>query len=227
MNQYFQSLFEPVKKYNGTVSEVVGDSMIAVWPIKKSETSHRIHACFAALDMVEAVRHFNDSNKDSPLPTRIGLHAGQMMIGNIGAMDRYEYNPFGDMVNTASRIEGLNKILGTRILASSEVVAELDAFLFREMGQFVLAGKSNPILVYELVCRKEDAGPQQKTLCAAFEKALHEYKNKNWEKGCRMFSELVKMDGRDGPSRFYLEQCKRLKDRPEEYWDGVININQK
>ena len=100
---------------------------------------------------------FNRANRTSQLPTRIGLHTGQMMVGNIGAIDRYEYNPIGDIVNTASRIEGLNRHLGTRILASREVLYGLDEFLTRDLGEFVLAGKSKPVAVYELVCRKEEA----------------------------------------------------------------------
>jgi adenylate cyclase len=63
----------------------------------------------------------------------------------MGAMDHYEYRPIGDIVNTATRVEGLNKYLGTRVLASEEVIHQLDGFLTREVGTFLLAGKSKPL----------------------------------------------------------------------------------
>lgn len=228
MNQYFEVIFEPVKKNDGSIAEVVGDTMIAVWPVTQSEASHRIKACLAALDIVKAVNQFNESNPASQLPTRIGLHAGHMMMGNIGAMDRYEYNPIGDMVNTASRLEGLNKKLGTRILASREVVYDLDDFLTRDLGAFVLAGKSNPVVVRELICRRQDADPQQEHFCMDFSKALDAFRNQAWDRGLELFSNLIKTNGEDGPSRFYLEQCKEYQTRPfPERLDGAIILNSK
>jgi adenylate cyclase len=227
MNQYFTAIFKPVKKYNGTVSEVVADSMIAIWPVGKSERSHRLNACLAALAMVAEVERFNQVNKNSQLPTRIGLHTGQIMIGNIGAMDRYEYNPIGDIVNTASRIEGLNKYLGTRILTSEEVVAELDMFLTRELGRFVFAGKTKPVVIHELLCVKKEADQNLIMLCNGFKMALDEYKRKNWEYSFQLFSELLMRNGNDGPSQFYMEQCRRLEKMPKDDWEDIINLNEK
>jgi adenylate cyclase len=228
MNEYFEVVFEPVKRHKGTVSEVVGDSMIAIWESGKSEKAHRINACQAALGIAGAVNRFNESNTASSLPTRIGLHTGHMMVGNIGAIDRYEYNPIGDIVNTASRIEGLNKHLGTWILATQEVVYDLDDFLTRELGAFILKGKSKPVVVYELMCLKEEAGEQQKRLCSIFPEALAACRTQSWKEGMEMFSELAATNGKDGPSRFYLDLCnKHEKDSSVEEWDGVVRLDEK
>ncbi len=227
MNRYFQTIFEPIKAHQGMVSEVVGDAMIAVWPRSSPDTHHRVQACLAAMDLVAAVNRFNHILDRRQLPTRLGLHSGSMMIGNIGAMDRYEYNPIGDMVNTASRIEGLNKYLGTRILASAEVIKDLEDFLFRDMGTFLLAGKSRPILVYELLGRKGDVAPWQEDLCIRFKAALDAYMNKDWNRAGRLFSDILKLNRNDGPSRFYRDRCDAMRQNSENKQDGVIDMNQK
>ncbi len=228
MNSYFETIFRPVKLNNGRVTEVVGDAMIAIWPGKPSESAHRHNACAAALGIIEAVNQFNRKNNTTPLPTRIGLHTGRMMIGNIGAIDRYEYNPIGDMVNTTSRIEGLNKYLETRILASEEAVAGLTDFLTRNLGRFILAGKTIEVVIYEVMCHISNADTQKKTLCEAFSSGLKYYKDQNWEKGIHLFSELIHKNGEDGPSRFYLEKCLLYRcHSPVENFSDVINLNQK
>lgn len=225
MNEYFETVFEPIKRNSGTISEVVADSMVAVWEAAEPETAHRTRACHAALEIVEALHGFNKTNRVSRLPTRIGLHTGRMMLGNIGAMDRYEYNPIGDIVNTASRIEGLNKQLGTRILASLEVVYGLDDFLTRDLGEFILAGKTKPVAVCELVCLREEADEKQKRICSIFPKVLDAYRNQAWEKGIKMLSELMKMDGGNGPARFYLEFGKKHSENPSiKLWDGKVRV---
>ena len=228
MNEYFEAVFGPVKTHKGIVSEVVADSMIAIWEAVGSETTHRTQACHAALGIAHAVNQFNQTHRDSRLPTRIGLHAGQMMVGNIGAMDRYEYNPIGDIVNTASRIESLNKQLGTRILASCEVVDGLAPFLTRDLGKFVFAGKSKPVAVCELICLKDEANEYQKQLSAVFAEVLDAYRNQSWGNGIKRLSDLLNLNGEDGPSRFYLELFRRNAESPvKERWNGFIHLDQK
>jgi adenylate cyclase len=228
MNEYFHTVFGPVKRQNGTVSEVVGDSMIAIWQAEQSEIADRVKACLAALGINDVMHRFNQANRASQLPTRIGLHTGHIMVANIGAMDRYEYNPVGDIVNTASRIEGLNKYMGTRILASREVVYDLKEFLTRELGEFILSGKSKPVVIYELICRKEEAGLRERQICSLFPEGLSAYKRQSWKEGIEIFSELIKMNGTDGPSRFYLGLCEKYeKNPPGELWEGLVRMDDK
>ena len=106
------------------------------------------------------------------MPTRVGVHSGQIFIGNIGAGDHYEYGPTGDTVNTASRMDGLNKYLGTEVLGSEEIVDGIDGLLKREVGKFMLKGKAEPMVVHELLGSLEDADDKRKKSCEIFAAAL-------------------------------------------------------
>jgi adenylate cyclase len=165
------------------------------------------------------------------LPTRIGLHTGDIFLGAVGAIDHYEYTPLGDIVNTAQRLESLNKFLGTRILLSGEMVDQLQGFLLRELGQFQLKGKINPVSIYELISRLEDSNEQQRTKCAMFSKTLDPFKRGAWgeaEEAIKKYQESIRSLGEDGPSHFFLNLCKKYeKSPPGESWNGVVSMEEK
>jgi adenylate cyclase len=228
MNRYYEAIFEPVRRRGGIVSDVIGDSMLAIWASGHPDATLRHQSCLTALDIAKAVNRFNRSSPGWQLPTRIGLHSGRMMLGNIGAIDHYEYRAVGDVVNSASRLEGLNKHLGTQIIVSEAVLHQLDGLLARPLGKFYLAGKSNPIGVHELVCRLEESSAQQRSLCAIFDEALGAYSQQSWQKAIKIFEESMKIFREDGPSFYYLRLCEQyLKHPPEEEWDGSIRLANK
>ena len=230
INDYYAAVFGPVRHHGGIVSDVIGDAMLALWATAQPDATRRQQACLAALEIAGAVERFKQASETSQLPTRIGLHAGRMLLGNVGALDHYEYRAVGDIVNTASRIEGLNKFLGTRLLASDAVVHQLDGFLSRELGVFVLAGKSTPLVVHELLCRLEEAQSQQRELCALFAEALRAYKSQRWEEAMEKFAEVIghASAGEDGPSLFYRQLCEQHRAHPPgAIWDGVVHMTKK
>ncbi|MDL1967835.1 MAG: adenylate/guanylate cyclase domain-containing protein [Deltaproteobacteria bacterium] len=228
MNRYYEAIFQPVMQHSGIVSDIVGDSMLSIWATGDPDAALRNQACLTALDIATAVRRFNQASAVFQLPTRIGLHSGRMVMGNIGAIDHYEYRAVGDVVNSASRIEGLNKYLGTWILVSKEVLHELDGFLTRRLGEFLLAGKTRPMVVYELICRLEESKEKQEALCAIFNEALSAYMDKSWDKAIEKFYECTRIYGEDGPAAFYAKLCKKYKEKPpEETWNGLISLNKK
>nr|HDN01139.1 adenylate/guanylate cyclase domain-containing protein [Deltaproteobacteria bacterium] len=228
MNKYWEALFEPVKRHRGVVSDVVGDSMLAIWATAQPDSALRTRACLTALDIAGAVQKFNQSHDNLKLPTRIGLHSGYMLLGNIGAINHYEYTPIGDIVNTASRIEGLNKYFNTRIVLSEEVLHQVDGFLTRELGKFLLFGKSKPVVVYELICLIGESSEQQRRLCSIFSKALNAFMRQSWEEAIKGFNESMEIHGEDGPSIFYLELCEKYRENPPgEMWDGLVSLDNK
>ena len=229
MNRYYAVLFEPVKRHGGLVQDVVGDSMLAIWATTEPDLSLRSRACLAALDIAAAVDRFNAASGGLSLPTRIGLHSGQLLLGSVGAMDHYEYRAVGDIVNTATRLEGLNKHLGTRLLVGAEALQGLEGLLSRELGAFLLAGKSRPIVVHELIARAADATPADRELCAIFAGALDAYRRGAWPEAMRLWDEALRAHGgEDGPSRFYLRLCEtRAAAPPPADWDAVVRMDQK
>jgi adenylate cyclase len=227
MNRYYETVFAPVKRHRGAVSNVIGDSMLAIWVSTNPETTQKNRACLAALEIASSIREADGPVSDAKLPTRIGLHSGRILLGNLGAGDHYEFRPVGDIVNTTTRIEGLNKHLGTRILASDEVVGKLGDFLTREIGPFRFAGKSTPVVVHELLCRKDDADERWR-ICGKFAAGLESFRRRSFDAAMRIFGETDRCAGGDGPSAFYRRLCGEYrKNPPGEPWDRAIRMDRK
>ncbi|MGD2151226.1 MAG: adenylate/guanylate cyclase domain-containing protein [Desulfobacterales bacterium] len=228
MNNYYEAVFDPVSKYGGIVSDIKGDSMLSVWATEHPDTAFRSKACLAALDISSAVQQFKEKSDTFHLPTRMGMHSGYISMSNIGAINHYEYRPVGDIVNTASRIEHLNRHLGTHILVSQEVLHEIDGFLTRKLGEFIFFGKSKPVTVYELMSRIEESSERQRDLCTIFMQGLNAYYKQSWQEAIAAFYESIKIQKKDGPSSYYLHLCEKFRENPPgEMWDGLIYLENK
>jgi adenylate cyclase len=206
------------------VSDVVGDAMLAIWASMSPRAVLCQRACTAALEIAEAVRVFHRAQDADVLPTRIGLHCGDLVLGHVGAIDHYEYRAVGDIVNTATRIEGLNKQLGTRILLSGDVVRELDGFFVRDLGRFLLPGKSRPIGIYELIGRQDQMEPSRMALYARFAAGLEAFHHRQWNEACAAWQGFMDAFGDDGPCHFYLGLCDRFQAEPPDDWNGIVEI---
>ena len=224
MKDYYEHLFRPVNQQGGLVCNVVGDAMFALWPARQTRLTQRTGACQAALQILDAVECFNDDHPEHRLPTRIGLHAGDLLMGNIGAADHFEYAPVGDIVNTASRLEGLNKHLGTRIVASAEAIDGVTAVGTRFVGSFLLGGKTQPVDVYEVTSRQ---GRKTTYDCGSdtFSEALRLFRLRRWDEAAARFRAVLSVMADDGPSLFYLGCCAAYKQQPPPAdWSGAIRI---
>jgi adenylate cyclase len=209
-------------------SNVVGDAMLALWLGTRENPAPLGDACQAAIEIAGEIRQFRRSLDGIRLPTRIGLHSGEILLGNIGAGQHFEYRPVGDIVNTATRIEGLNKYLGTRILVTQDVQSLGDGFLARDLGRFLLVGKSRPVHVYELVNLRAQASPRQREYCAWFAEGLDLFLRQEWEQATARFHETLALRENDGPSLFYWHLCTRYRQNPPgEGWDGVVHMDKK
>ncbi len=228
MHKYFEATFEPVKRHGGMVVNLKGDSFLAIWKAAGPDDRLRRQACSAALDVAKAVHRFNGTVANLDLPTRVGVHSGEIFIGNIGAGDHYEYGPTGDTVNTASRMDGLNKYLGTEVLVSDEAIANLNGLAARKVGAFMLKGKALPIVVHELLGGLEESDEKHKQSCERFAEGLNAFRRQAWDEAKEKFARAVEIRETDGPARFYLKLCDEYKSRPpEETWDGVITLDEK
>ena len=203
INQYYAVMFPLVKRNKGIISDVIGDAMFAIWNGTGDELKARSYACFAALAIKKAVESFNQS-QPYPLHTRLGLNFGDFRLGNVGAAEHYEYRAVGNTVNTASRIEGINKLLGTQILVTESVIANLPYFLTREIGFFMLKGKAQAVHIYELIgTTKHDSQYQQ--LLTEFSIALKLFQDQDWIQALAKWIDIKQLYPHDGPTLFYIE----------------------
>jgi adenylate cyclase len=227
MNKYYETLFKPTKKHGGTVTDIIGDAMMSLWVSSRPDNTLKEKACAAALDIQRAMEGFNRSS-DITLNTRVGLNSGQIWLGHIGADDRYEYTIVGDIVNTAARIEGLNKYLGTQVLASEEVVQQLNGFLTRDVGSFRLKGKVKTIVIHEVLCQTEEADEKLKKTCSVFAEGMTAFKTRLWGEAIEKFEQCLESRAHDGPSLYYRELSMQYREQPPgEPWDGVIHMEKK
>lgn len=150
INGYMQAIIEPVRRLGGEVSDIKGDSLLAIWASRQDELAIRTAACRALGEIQRAVDGWNAHNPYGvALPTRIGLHCGRMTLASVGAAGHYERRAVGDIVNTASRLEQLSKELGTRALVSAATIEGVDGIATRCLGRFTLKGRSRPLEVHE------------------------------------------------------------------------------
>ena len=163
LNRYFEHVTKVIFEHGGMVNEYEGDGILAVFGAPLPIDRHAERGLRAAIGMFHAVERLNDlCERDGTadiwkqvgwggFSIRVGLHSGAVVAGNIGTKQRVKYAVIGDTVNTTSRIEGLNKELGTDLLLSQAVVDELetpDAFTLVDLGEHLVRGRGKPVHVY-------------------------------------------------------------------------------
>jgi len=208
MNQYFQiAVSQCIHPAEGTVSKFIGDAIFAFWNAPDTQGDHALLACQAALFFRERAAQPIHGRL---LPTRIGLHTGEANVGNFGSQDRYDYTALGDNVNLASRLEGLNKHLGTSCLMSGATRGMVgDRLVTRAVGRFQLKGFEGLVEVHELVGWPGDA-EATRPWREAFAEALNNYEQRNLEFAQMGFQRALELKPNDGPSKFYLERITDL-----------------
>lgn len=216
LNRYFQTLFPPVASREGWISDVVGDSMLAVWAEARPSARVRSQACQAALEMSIASERFNE------MPTRIGIDFGPIALTTLGAGTHWEYRPVGAVPNTANRLQALNKLLGTRLLVSEAVVVGLEDFAVRDLGWFLLRGKESPTRVLELIAERAHASAEQLQLCELFAIALQRFQLGDAHGAHALFKAILEVYPDDGPARYFLGLSES---RPANA-DGVVVVSE-
>ncbi len=223
--EYFTQTTGHILEAEGTIINFVGDSVLAVWGAPLAQNDHAGRAALAAWRLhadsgIEVTGH--------TLRTRVGLHTGAVLAGNIGSAKRFDYAVIGDTVNFASRLEGMNKLFGTAILISEALREKLDArFAVRPLGEFRVVGKREAHRVHELLGPASDTAPAP--WLASFARGLEAFQRGDFD-GCerQMHETLAMRGGSDGPARFYLAQAATLRERKApENWSGIVELTAK
>lgn len=161
LNHYLSRMTEIIFKFNGTIDKFIGDAIMTVFgaPFRKDDDALR--AVKSAVEMVRELDAINQNlpNPEDRLKVGIGIHTGEVIVGNIGSDRRLDYTVIGDNVNLASRIEGLTKHYGCSILISENTFSQIinkysakDGFEVREIDRVIVKGKTKAILIYEVLC---------------------------------------------------------------------------
>ena len=227
MNRYYESLFTPVRQQEGIISDIVGDAMLALWASRTPKLAMRRNALEAARQIDTTLNRLIQDESPRVRTTRLGLHSGEILLGSIGAIDHYEYRAVGDIVNSASRIQELNKALGTRVLLSAQVLDGIDGYLTREVGTFLLRGKNRPLVIHELIgARDVDDLAAINPRRDLFAEALTAFRQADWKTAIKLFTQLVESRDDDGVSRFYLDLSRRYRQTPPGgEWNGTIRLD--
>jgi adenylate cyclase len=155
LNEYFEAMTTPILRHRGMVNDFIGDAVMGVFGAPLRDDDHAWHAVAAADAMQRALDELNARWKktgDPILHMGIGVHTGVVFAGNVGGRARFEYTLVGDAVNLASRVDGVNKELGTTILVTEATYARVgDRVRVRDKGFMPIKGRNEPVHVFELL----------------------------------------------------------------------------
>jgi len=160
LNDYLTEMTSIIIKNQGLVDKFMGDAIMAFWGAPLDQPDHAEMACLSSLEMMDKLRELQKKWKKEGIPSfdiGIGLNSGDAIVGNMGSSNRFDYTAMGDNVNIASRLEGLNKIYGTNIIISENTYKIIkDKFKTRKLDTVKVKGKKKPIVIYELLSRKDN-----------------------------------------------------------------------
>ena len=230
LNAYFSDATRHVFDAGGTLIKYIGDAVFAIWGAPIPRDDHATQACIAALALARAQQAEGaDAGPVASLVTRIGVHTGPMLVGNLGSAQRFDYTAIGDAVNLASRIEGLNKAFGTLALASGETMLATDGrFVTRSLGKARVVGRQEPVVLHELIATRDETGRGDAGLIDLFAAARVDFEAGRFDEAAAGFRAALELTlGKDGPSVFFLRYAERLAAAPPASWDGVVVFDTK
>ncbi len=228
LNDYFEVALKSIHDTDGTVMQLIGDAIFAIWNAPVPQKDHHERAIRAAILLHERLLDFDSANQKLPLHTRIGLHTGLANVGNFGSKKRFNYTAIGDCTNLASRLEGLNKYLGTYILASRDILSKVETkFATCPMGHFKVKGFGRPVEVHEVLGNPEKAG-EHKAFVETFSAGLHRFQRKEFIQAKPDFERAENLRKKPNPATFYLAKLKEMEtEPPHEEWAGEIDLKDK
>jgi adenylate cyclase len=224
---YFESISKTILENKGTIDKYIGDAVMAFWGAPVPMEDHAEKACSTAIIVQNNLRNlFQQWNSKGKIPflTRIGIHTGNVLVGNLGYKERLNYTIIGDSVNVSSRLEGINKIYRTKIIVSENTYEKCqNNFEFRHLDRVSLLGRSQGMNIYELISSKNDINKKLMKIYEYYEAGLRYYFDQNWLKALDHFNAVIKYRPHDTPSRLMFNRCLRYKNNPPpKEWNGVF-----
>jgi len=231
LNDYLGAMTEELSANGGILDKYLGDGIMAFWGEPFTKENHALQACRAALAMQARLCAKSAEWVDRGLPElrmRIGIATGEVVVGNIGSDQARDYTCIGDTVNLGSRLEGVNRIYGTRIIID-EVSREMagDGIVARELDTVQVMGRWEGTRIFELAGLAGEVAPQTLTLIEHYEQALRQYRAGDIAAASLSFERILANTPNDGPSKAMLEECRTVIDNPADHWTPVRVLRSK
>lgn len=238
LNSYFGAIAAVIHEHHGVIDKYIGDAVMAFWtPPFSAGDSHASDACLAALAQQEAMvalraqlPEITGMRRNPPkLVIRMGIASGEGVVGTIGSESARSYTVIGDTVNLASRLESINKLYGTSIILSEETFRlAQQAIEARELDLITVAGKTEPVRIYEVMGRADELNPEQSELRDRFACGLAAYRIQDWNEAQTHFESCRVANMEDGPTQLFLERIALLRKAPPPAdWDGIWHLSEK
>lgn len=229
---YFATITGTILESGGTVDKYIGDCVMAFWGAPRAVPDHAARAVETSLRVRSRLAELNARRATEgrpPIVTRIGLSTGEVVVGNFGYEARMNYTVMGDTVNLASRLEGLNKYVGTMLLVSeSTMAASGGAILGRLLGAVAVKGKREGVRIWEPVAMRADAEAELIARVTEWNAAVERFMAQEFEAALPVFEAWAARNPDDEPASQKIEACRQfISLPPEPTWNGTVVMNTK
>jgi adenylate cyclase len=225
LNQFFTPMTEIIFTHHGTIDKYIGDLIMAFWGAPLKDAKHAEHAIGAALDMQIAVEQLKPIFKEkgwAEVNIGIGLNSGIMSVGDMGSQFRRNYTVLGDAVNLGSRVEGLTKYYGVKIMVTEVTQNKQKDFIFRQLDRVRVKGKKTGIAIYEVIGRHEELTPALSEELELSQRALNLYFIQQWDEALHLFEQLHEAYPAVKLYHLYIDRINEFKLNPPDItWDGI------
>jgi len=230
--EYLDAMTSVVREHDGTIDKFMGDGIMAFWNAPNEVPDHAARACRAALAEQERLRAMRARWEAAGKPAfraRIGLHVGEVVVGNIGTPERFAYTVIGDAVNLASRLEGLNKEYGTYILASEDLRTAAGAtFEWRRLDHVAVVGRTEGTAVSELLGERGAVSAELLAARDLYEQALEAYCARRFVEAAAGFRRAAAARPGDRAAQVMAARAEELENQTlSDEWDAVYRSTSK
>ena len=232
LNDFLTEMTDIVLGNQGMVDKFEGDAIIAMFGAPNELKAHAKAACMSCIAMqkrLDELRPKWEAEKGVILKMRIGLFSGFAVVGNMGSKNRMDYTMMGDTVNTAARLEGVNKFYGTYVMiGETTYAAASDAIFVRELDAINVVGKKVPVKIYELIGLPDDADEPTRQMVDFYQKGLAAYRSQAWDDAISLFGRALEILPTDKASQVMIERCRAFKENsPGADWNGAYTMKSK
>ncbi len=223
LNRYFSIMVDIIMNRGGIVDKYIGDAIMAIFGAPVGHDNDALSSVLAGLEMVDALETFNADQRQRNEPEfhiGVGINFGTVTVGNIGTERKMDYTVIGDMVNVASRLEGLTKRYHQKVVISQILKDEVNGALpMREIDAVAVKGRRGGIRIY--APRKELVPPEDRAI-PLHNESMDLYYQRRFPEAATGFREVARLLPGDFLADMMLRRCEQLAASPPPAdWDGV------